>query len=183
MSESANTKSSSSVAGRAASLAAIALVAATLGALLSARDIARAERRAAIVGPHGELLHVEIADTTALRVRGLSGRPILDTDGMLLVFDVSADHSIWMRGMQFPLDLLWLDDAARIVAMRERVDACPTNSCPIFVAQNDHVRYVLELPAGYMSDRQWAVGDDLLLQMPGIAPVGSLQNLSKMLEP
>jgi uncharacterized protein len=90
--------------------------------------------------------HVQIADTPDLRARGLSGVPRLaSSTGMLFVFDESALHSFWMKGMNFPLDIVWLDEQWRVVDVASQVlpETFPKGFVPTAPA-----RYVLELAAG-----------------------------------
>ncbi len=54
-------------------------------------------------------IHVELADTEEKRIRGLGGRETIGGDrGMLFVFPKSDTYGIWMKGMRFPLDVVWL---------------------------------------------------------------------------
>jgi uncharacterized membrane protein (UPF0127 family) len=55
-------------------------------------------------------VRVELADTSAARADGLAGRDALtEIDGLLLKWESPDRHPIWMKGMRFPLDLVWLD--------------------------------------------------------------------------
>lgn len=54
-------------------------------------------------------IQVDIADTAAKRTQGLSGRTSLPTNhGMLFIFPREEIHTFWMKGMQFPLDFIWI---------------------------------------------------------------------------
>jgi hypothetical protein len=54
---------------------------------------------------------LEIAATRAERERGLSDRKSLCLGcAMLFVFDKKGTYPFWMKGMQFDLDILWVDD-------------------------------------------------------------------------
>lgn len=57
----------------------------------------------------GKTYVLEIADTDEERSRGLSGRDQLcEHCAMLFVFPYAAPQSFWMKGMRFPLDVVWL---------------------------------------------------------------------------
>ncbi len=59
---------------------------------------------------------VELAITSQQRVQGLSGHPPLASDaGMLFVFEKAQRPSFWMRGMLFPLDIIWIDAECTVV--------------------------------------------------------------------
>lgn len=68
---------------------------------------------------------VELADTPALRERGLGFRDTLPSgQGMLFLFpDVNPDrYAFWMKGMRFPLDIAWIRDG-RIVYIKRNIPA------------------------------------------------------------
>lgn len=69
----------------------------------------------------GRRFTLEVANTDEKRLIGLSGRASIDTqEGMLFVFDKPALYPFWMRGMQFPIDIIWLKDKS-VVDVREKV--------------------------------------------------------------
>jgi uncharacterized membrane protein (UPF0127 family) len=52
---------------------------------------------------------LEIANSNAEREKGLGGRENLCAEcGMLFVFDRPGRYAFWMKGMRFPLDIIWL---------------------------------------------------------------------------
>ena len=56
-------------------------------------------------------IYIEIAKTTAELTRGLSGRPTLaENSGLFFIFPNSGIHGIWMKDMDFPIDIIWLDE-------------------------------------------------------------------------
>jgi len=58
---------------------------------------------------NNQLFKVEIASTPEERSRGLSGRENLCEDcGMLFEFPEPGNYSFWMKGMNFPLDIIWI---------------------------------------------------------------------------
>jgi len=99
---------------------------------------------------------LECASTPELGELGLSYRDSLAPNhGMLFLFNPPQSAGIWMKGMKFPLDILWLDQDFRIVTLKERIspDTYPT---PFFPAKP--VSYVIELPAGFAKAHQLSVG-------------------------
>src|SRR3990170_8877447 len=80
-----------------------------------------------IVKIDGVVLEVQIADTDPRRARGLMFQEQLPFDeGMLLVFDDANKRSIWMLNMQFPLDVIWIDDNSMVVFIEKNVPPCKT---------------------------------------------------------
>lgn len=58
---------------------------------------------------NGISIAVVLASTESERLRGLGGRRGLEErDGMLFVFPQSGYHGMWMKDMQFALDMVWL---------------------------------------------------------------------------
>lgn len=104
---------------------------------------------------------VEIADTVYLRSQGLSGRESLPADaGMLFVFDAPAVRTFWMKGMKFPLDIIWIQNN-RIVGIEKNVPPEPGKS--VFslkmYTSPEAVDRVLEINAGLWERYGFEVGD------------------------
>lgn len=80
------------------------------------------------------------------RERGLSGtKELADGTGMLFVFDSADKWRIWMRDMQYPIDIIWLDEQKRVVHI---VHAAQPSSYPkTEFAPKKPARYILEVPA------------------------------------
>jgi uncharacterized membrane protein (UPF0127 family) len=55
------------------------------------------------------IFNLHIADSFFTRMRGLSRHKTLaHNDGLMIQFPFPFFWPIWMRGMQFPIDVLWL---------------------------------------------------------------------------
>ena len=108
-----------------------------------------------IVKIDGVVLEVQIADTDPRRARGLMFQEQLPLDeGMLLVFDDANKRSIWMLNMQFPLDVIWIDDNSRVVSIEKNIPPCKTAletvTCPSYKGGSKDAKYVLEVTAGFV---------------------------------
>ena len=107
----------------------------------------------------GVSVHAEVVTTEAARGRGLSGRESLpDGQGMLFVFEKSDRYAFWMKEMHFPIDIIWLDENFTIVSITE--DALP-ESYPATFRPTTPVRYVLEVPAGFVRRNSVIVGNKI----------------------
>ena len=97
----------------------------------------------------GERYAVEIADDDAERAKGLMFRDHLARGtGMLFVHEDEAPRSYWMMNTRIPLDILYFDDALRLVAQRRDTPPCPPlRPCPAYPSRAP-ARFVLELNAG-----------------------------------
>lgn len=92
----------------------------------------------------GRTYVLEVARTETEQRKGLSGREELcGSCGMLFLFGTPGRSGFWMRGMRFPLDIVWLD-GERVVFLEHRIPAdAPETFTPPVPADR-----VLELPAG-----------------------------------
>ena len=70
---------------------------------------------------NGGKLKVEIADTQVKRSKGLGGRQRLgENEGMLFIFQRLDKYPFWMKGLNFPLDFIWIK-GDRVVDILENV--------------------------------------------------------------
>lgn len=100
----------------------------------------------------------EISDTESKRKLGLMLRKSLaDNQGMLFVFEQEEQHSFWMKNMQIPLDIIWIDKDKRIVDIQTDVPPCK-DSCSGIMPQ-EKAQYVLEVNAGFVEKNKVRVGD------------------------
>lgn len=107
----------------------------------------------------GEEITAVVADTKELREKGLSGRKTLKAnEGMLFIFTESGLHGFWMKGMQFPLDIIWFDENYQIVDVWER--ASPASYPKVFTPHTP-AQFVLEVQAGYFEDHHLKTEDTL----------------------
>ncbi len=110
----------------------------------------------------GVSLRIELATTTAVRERGLSGRTTVPDDyGMLFVFSTSQRHGFWMKDMHVPIDIFWLDESMRVVSFMSNV---ATSTYPSVFYPASPARYVLETASGFADTKRIATGTPLLLQ-------------------
>lgn len=95
-------------------------------------------------------ISVEIADTSEERAQGLSGRERLALGtGMLFVFDEPGIYGFWMKDMNFPIDIVWIDEKGRVVGVER--DARPETFPQAFYPPSE-VLYVLELNSGVAAE-------------------------------
>ena len=117
----------------------------------------------------GAALRVETARRPEAQQRGLGYRDGLATGtGMLFVFDELDEHTFWMKGMRFCLDIIWIGEG-RVVGAAERI--CPARAgtgdpdIPRALSP-EPVRYVLEVPAGWMEANEVTVGSAVEIHLP-----------------
>ncbi len=106
---------------------------------------------------NGKTFFVEIADTNALRERGLSGHaPLLDNQGMLFVFPKLGEYGFWMKDMTFSLDIMWMDSNFKIVHIEKEISS---DSYPKIFYSKAESQYVLEISAGEADLLKIKIGD------------------------
>jgi len=100
---------------------------------------------------------VETVSSLKSRIKGLSNRESLEKDfGMLFVFPNDGLHGIWMKEMNFPIDIIWLDKNFKVVDIKS--GATPESYPEIFKPQLLS-RYVLEINAREGGKAKIKIGD------------------------
>lgn len=123
--------------------------------------------------PHGQVevllpagparFDVEVALDENARARGLMFREKLASDaGMLFIFEHTQMLSFWMKNTLIPLDMLFIDEAGRIVGIVEGAEPLTESSRRVDQAS----RYVLELPGGTCAAR--GITADMRVRFEGI---------------
>lgn len=94
---------------------------------------------------------VETVVSPEAKRRGLSGRPgLAPGHGMFFVFEEITEHTMWMSGMRFALDIVWLDEWLRVGSVNR---ACPPclpgmrEGCPTYRSRLP-AKYAIEVAAG-----------------------------------
>ncbi len=111
-------------------------------------------------------LTVEIADTKEMRSKGLGGRDSLASEsGMLFIFPKADKYPFWMKGLQFPLDFVYIR-GGEIVELLPNIPAPAPGqkdeSLAIYLPKED-VDKVLEVSSGTIEKLNLKVGDKIQL--------------------
>lgn len=100
---------------------------------------------------------VEVADSESELAKGLSGKKTLAPGtGMLFIFDTNDTHGIWMKNMLFPIDVIWIAENMQVVHLEQNI---APNTYPTSFKPNRPARFVLEVPAGFISEEGIKNGD------------------------
>jgi uncharacterized membrane protein (UPF0127 family) len=108
-------------------------------------------------------IRAEIADTPEERSRGLSGRERLpENQGILFIFEEPGTYGFWMRGMRFPIDIVWISKDKKVVGITKNIPlpqpGIKDSELKIYYPPSP-VLYVLETNAGWSEANQIKVGD------------------------
>jgi len=110
---------------------------------------------------NGNVLKVEIADNPEEHRKGLSGRSKLDKDGgMFFIFDSPIIPQFWMKDMQFPIDIIWINENFQILDIAKNISP---NSFPKTFSPPQLVLYVLEVNAGWSEKNNISVGSKIII--------------------
>ena len=103
---------------------------------------------------------VEIADTSEARKQGLMFRQELEQDkAMLFVFEREGVYSFHMRNVNFPLDIVWLNENKEIVFIKTNALSEEENIIP-----DKKAKYVLEFSAGIIESLGAGIGDKFVFK-------------------
>lgn len=110
---------------------------------------------------------VRVVNTPETRQKGLSGsQPLPASEGMLFVFDTTDNWAIWMKDMNYPIDIIWLDDSKRIVYMVKSAD--PSSYPYTTFKPSKPARYVLEVPAGTITNKNIKINNQASFDLSSI---------------
>ncbi len=94
---------------------------------------------------------VEVADTPEKHSKGLGERDNMPRNqGMLFIFPADARYALWMKGMRFPLDFIWISSDKTIVEIAHRVPTEPgkPDSLLKIYTPGRPALYILEVNSG-----------------------------------
>lgn len=107
---------------------------------------------------HGYTYHMTIMRTSDELQRGLSDTQGLASDhAMLFVFPSNDTWPIWMKDMNYPIDIVWLDSDRNVVYMAK--DAKPSSYPDTQFKPDKNARYVIELSSGTIERTGIKIGD------------------------
>ncbi len=113
------------------------------------------------VNIRGQTIRVLVANNFMHRYKGWSNRDSMGNyGGMLFVFPTREQHTMVMRHMRFPLDIIWIDNGVII-------DIAPNLPPDLAKNETDLKQYsarlpssaVLEVPAGFVAKYGLKIGD------------------------
>jgi uncharacterized membrane protein (UPF0127 family) len=108
----------------------------------------------------GQVIKVELAESVSQQTIGLANREFLFSDqGMLFVYSDYQYPGFWMKGMLFPLDIIWLRDS-KVIGWEKNIPVATTTNLQIYYPP-DLVNFVLEVPAGLVDNIGLEAGSEV----------------------
>jgi uncharacterized membrane protein (UPF0127 family) len=80
--------------------------------------------------------------------------------GMLFDFPIEFYHGIWMFGMRFPIDIIWIDKKMRVVDIVENAKPCLL-FCRTYYPRK-MAKYVLEVNSGFARKNKIKIDDKVV---------------------
>jgi len=106
---------------------------------------------------------VDVADSVKEIKTGLSGRTTLEIgQGMLFIFDKLDFYGMWMKDMNFPIDIIWINENLQIIDIKTQV--LQKSYSEIFYPVQKAL-YVIEVNAGFSELNNIKIGDKVILQI------------------
>lgn len=116
--------------------------------------------------PSGTVLQTEVMVEDADRAMGLMFRASLPKDrAMLFIFETADFHGIWMKNCRFPIDIVWLDEARKVVHVAESVPPCRKDPCPVYQPMQ-RAAFVVEMNAAQAKREKVVKGATLEFTLP-----------------
>ena len=107
---------------------------------------------------NGATFHLDVAATDTEKEKGLGYRESLDQNrGMVFPYDRKDYFPFWMKGMNFPLDFLWVDGNV-IVDITKNVPVLTGNTITT-VRPSKPVDKIIEFNAGFADANKIQIGD------------------------
>lgn len=105
-------------------------------------------------------VEAQAPDTVEGILKGLMFREYLgEEEGMLFIFPIEYKHEFWMKNMNFPLDIIWIDKDKKIVDIKAGVMPC-AEACDNLIPIKEAL-YVLEVNAGFVKKNNIGLGDEV----------------------
>lgn len=104
-------------------------------------------------------IYLDVARDQKTREKGLSGKDFISFNhGMIFEFEASGQYCFWMKDMNFPIDIIWLNSDKEIIKISNNIkpESFPEQFCPESPAQ-----YVIELQSGEAANNNLVVGQKL----------------------
>ncbi len=120
-----------------------------------------AESGKKILAVGNQTFEVDVASNALTRAQGLSGRPSLgEKEGLFFLFPSAGNYGFWMKGMNFPIDIVWIN-GDRVIGFSENIQPEPGKNIlnlSVYYPPGEADK-VLEINAGAVKKYNLQAGD------------------------
>lgn len=117
------------------------------------------DRPEMVIEVNSKKYNIEVADTYGEKITGLSNHESLcEKCGMLFVYEKPGIYNFWMKDMDFPIDIIWLNENKEIIFIKENLSP---DTYPKSFGTNLKSKYILEFNAGFSKEHGLKFGDSI----------------------
>ncbi len=105
-------------------------------------------------------LFLEVANTPKKRIKGLMFiKNLPEKHGMIFLFEKSGKKTFWMKNVEIPLDIIFIDKG-KIINIINNAKPCRQFPCPTYSSEKN-ADSAIEVNAGYCNKYKIKIGDEI----------------------
>lgn len=114
---------------------------------------------------NNQKFNVSVARTDKEKQIGLSEKKSLgQSEGMLFIFDKPDFYSFWMKNMQFPIDIIYINGSKVVTVLPNQQKPVSENDTPPILKPDQPADKVLEINAGLSDKYNIKPGDNVTIE-------------------
>lgn len=115
----------------------------------------------------GKKISIEVAETEQDKITGLSGRASIgEGQALLFPYDQAFIPGIWMKGMNFPIDIIWIKDGTIVdIDANAETESRQFDSQFTVYKPSSIVDNILEVKAGFAERQNLKIGDKVIIKI------------------
>lgn len=124
------------------------------------------QNHVAYVKIDGKQFFVDVAKTNEQKAKGLDIYDKLPVrKGMIFPFQTPDYYSFWMKGMQFPIDIIYINNNKIVDIFPDLPNPKTGNEDPVMVRSQEKSNFVLEINAGLSRKYNFKTGDKIEIHL------------------
>ena len=115
---------------------------------------------------NGKQFFVDVAKTDKQKEKGLDVYETLPVKkGMVFTFQAADYYPFWMKGMKFPIDIIYINNNKIVDIFPELSNPKTSTESPIIVKPSTKSNFVLEINAGLSRKYNFKTGDTVEIHL------------------